>query len=81
MTDPRTVWLNVKQAATYAGVTTPTIRLWMNTPNNQGECLKAHKMGHRTIKISDRDIDRYIEGFERVSEVDQAISKIMRGAK
>ena len=75
MNDPRTVWLNVAQAATYAGVTKPTIRLWMS------KGLKYSRLGHRTVKISDRSIDEFIESFEETSEVSSAVNKIMGANK
>lgn len=69
-----TTWHNITSAAKYAGVTSPTVRMWMS------DGMRHSRMGHRTVRIKQEWIDEYIENYEQTGVAD-TVNQMMRGAK
>ena len=64
-------WLNIKAAATYAGISVRTMRSWLK----QGLRYSRLRSGH--ILIKKEEIDKFLECFE-VTDVD-SVGQIVEG--
>ncbi len=65
-------WLNIKDAATYAGVHRDTMTRWLNNG------LKHSRVG-RIIRIHPDNIDEYIQQYENQDEIDGIVKKALAG--